>query len=562
MNPKGDTHSAAGPTPNPPENGSPGSLFQSASLGRSLGTYLPATVLFRLINFGRILILIRCMTAEQFGLLAMVLLMGNVLTPLCGLGLGDAVARYAPRAEQRGTLTAFYRRSLALVIGVAVVAVILLAALAPLFAELFFGQPLGSAATPIPAQTAGGASGVGLTGLAALSSLVVGLLVIYFYVLAMLKGLRMFTALSWMELSHGILFLAGACVGIVVGWTTAAALTIFYAISLILPIAYFAPRLARAISDRSGAAKVSEDAGLARRLLAFGIWTALAAGTWQLLLYCPQWFLNMVHGPDTVAIFNAVRQVAQFILLAGVAVSTVVMTNVTKTWETDGPQPAQRRLSLIFRATGLGLFALCAVLALGKDVIILMFGPGYGPGADILPLQLLFFLFGGFLSFLPAHFHLREKTRSMIWPWSIGILANMLIYWLAVRSAAGATAPAGAPRGDGVVRLLLSTGFDPLGLASWCAAAAMAIGTGVCLWLIHRRCAPLDRGTLVVVAAALLLAARWWILLAGSVAIVTLALRTRLVFDRDERRQVWRQAAELLRISAQPNGSADGRPGT
>ncbi len=547
MNPNGEMHPATGPPAHPFADRSASRLFRSASFSRSLGTYLPATVLFRLINFVRILILIRCMTSEHFGLLAMVLLMGNVLTPLCGLGLCDAVARYAPRAEEQGSLTGFYRRSMALVVGVAIAAVILLAALSPLFAELFFGQPLGSSATPTSAQTARGASGAGLTSLAALAGLVVGLLVVYFYFLAMLRGLRMFAALSWMELSHGILFLMGACVGVMVGWTTAAALTILYAISVVGPIAYFAPRLARAISGRSGDAKVSDAPGLARKLLAFGVWTALAAGTWQLLLYCPQWFLNMVHGPDTVAIFNAVRQVAQFILLAGVAVSTVVMTNVTKTWETEGPEPAQRQLSLVFRATGLGLFALCAVLALGKDFIILMFGPAYGPGADILPLQLLFFLFGGFLSFLPAHFHLREQTRYMIWPWSIGILANMLIYWLAAGSGVGAVAPEGKSGGDGFVRLLLSTGFDPLGLASWCAAAAMAIGTGVCLWLIHRRCAPLDRGTIFVVTAALLLAARWWILLVGAVVVITLALQTTLVFNRDERTKVWCHTAKLLR---------------
>ena len=38
---------------------------------------------------------------------------------------------------------------------------------------------------------------------------------LYFYLLAVVKGLRMFRALSWLELSHGLLFLAGSLIVIV-----------------------------------------------------------------------------------------------------------------------------------------------------------------------------------------------------------------------------------------------------------------------------------------------------------------------------------------------------------
>ncbi len=70
----------------------PSGFFASTQLGQSMGTYLPATVAFRLVNFGRILILTWFMTRQQFGLLAMILLVVNVLTPLCSFGPGYPVS--------------------------------------------------------------------------------------------------------------------------------------------------------------------------------------------------------------------------------------------------------------------------------------------------------------------------------------------------------------------------------------------------------------------------------------------------------------------------------------
>src|SRR5262245_12887819 len=49
----------------------PAGVFRNAPIEQALGLYLPATVAFRLINFGRIILLSWFMLKQQFGLLNM-----------------------------------------------------------------------------------------------------------------------------------------------------------------------------------------------------------------------------------------------------------------------------------------------------------------------------------------------------------------------------------------------------------------------------------------------------------------------------------------------------------
>src|SRR5262249_55616869 len=65
----------------------PRGLFSSTGSSAAMGVYVPATLAIRLINFGRIILLTWFMTTQQFGLMNILLLVINVLTPFCSLGL-------------------------------------------------------------------------------------------------------------------------------------------------------------------------------------------------------------------------------------------------------------------------------------------------------------------------------------------------------------------------------------------------------------------------------------------------------------------------------------------
>lgn len=524
-------------------HGMPTGMFSNSPLHQAMGLYLPATVAFRLINFFRIILLTWFMTQQQFGLLTMILAVMNVMTPLCSLGLNEAVTRYVPQHEKQGTLLAFVRKSFLLLGAITMISVGVICIFAQPLGDFFYAQFTDPEVRRLFSADA--------PELARLSAVVTALLIVYFYLLAVFKGLRMFTALSVMEMAHGLLFLALSIAAIVTGHLSAFTLTAVYGISLALPIAWFGFGFVRTIARWHGQHELTEEGDFARRLLKFSVWTTLAGITWQVLVYYPAWYLNKIQGQEAVAVFNAVRQIGQFVLIGAVAVVTVVMTIVTKTWENRGREAAQRQLSLAFRGTGLALFVFCAMLALAKDYIILMFRVEYADGAAILPIHLLFFLMGAYLAFLPIHFHLIEKTRHMFWPWAAGVAANVLYaFWLAGPQQARVMRTAGWQWAAGHASWIFTTGFSgPRGLdsAAWCGVLAIATSLALCVWLIQAECTRLDRGTFIVLGAACLLALSPLLLTAGTVLVLLVAWKTELVFSADERQRINGYILESLR---------------
>jgi O-antigen/teichoic acid export membrane protein len=534
---RGPTEPPAERPPPSPTGGRPsGFLFQSSPLGQALGTYLPTTILIRLINFARVLLLTWWMTQQQFGLLAMILFTINVMIPLSSLGLNEAVARYVPQHEAKGSLRFFTWRSANLVAAVTIISVLAMVFLAKPLGVFFYAQVFADPKTFAAFST-------DAAELAQLSAVVIALLVAYFYLLAVFKGLRMFAALSLIELANSLLFLAGSVAAKLTGHLSAYTMTAVYGISLAIPVAFFGLAFNRVLGAWPSQHQPIRNGNLAATLLKFSVWTTLAGVTWQVLVVYPAWFLNKVHGNEAVAIFSAVRQIGQFVLLGAVAVSTVIMGTVTATWEQRGRDAARRQLSLAFRGTGLGLLFVCAAIALPKEWLIRLFSPLYEPGAPILPLQLLFFLIGSFLAFLPIHFHLIERTRHMFWPWAVGVAANVLYaFWLA-GSGPGVIRESAAWKAiTPITSAFFAVGFsDPRGLnsAAWCGVFAIATALFWCIVLIRAECCKLDRGTYIVIGSSLLLAARPWILAAGVVILLIVALSTDWVFSKDERRRVF-----------------------
>ena len=291
--------------------------FRSAPLERSMGTYLSATVAIRLVNFGRIWLLTWFMTLRELGLLTLILAVVNVLIPLCSLGLNDAVARYVPRHEQRGTLLAFMRRSFVFVLGVTALGAGLMVVFAPAFGDILYGRVFGDAVERESFRHEAPA-------LARLSAVLVGLSIVYFYLTAILKGLRMFGALSRMEILHSLLFLAGSLGAIFFGRLSAYALTVLFAASLTIPILYFGPRLFAAVANRSAQSADIAERGVGATLLRFSIWTTVSGATWQALLLYAAWYLTKIHGHEAVGVFNTMQKIGQFVLMAAVAVSSLV----------------------------------------------------------------------------------------------------------------------------------------------------------------------------------------------------------------------------------------------
>lgn len=520
----------------------PSGVFRSIGLARSMGTYLTANVAIRLLNFARVIVLTRIMTQPQYGLLSSILIVANVLIPLCSLGLNEAITRYVPQYEAIGSLARFARRSLILLTFVTVIAVAGILANSTWLGEWFYASVLSDAET----QAAFAAEA---PSLARVTGLIVGLSSVYFFLMAVMKGLRMFKALSWLELIHSGLFLGGCMVVALTNQLSAFTIASLYAASLAIPCVWFGlglfPVLAAWKSQQSG----ERLSGLERKLVRFSIWTTLAGVTWQALLYYPAWHLKKIHGDEAMAVFFGARQLCNVVFVGAVAISTVVMATITRTWEVEGREIAQRQLSLAFRTVGLGLLFLCSMLSLTKTWIIRVLDPDYAQGAEILPLHLLFFLLGAYLAFLPVHFHLRERTRQILWLWiaGVGITVISAIFFIGPRTnvVASSSIFGAIDTALGAVFVTGITDSTGLGSAAWCGVFGMAVAVGVCVLLVTRDHYRIDRGSMIVLMSAFIVAGRPWLVISGSLLLLFLALRGNLIFTADERSKVLRYIASV-----------------
>jgi len=482
-------------------------LFMPTAMTESLSVYLPATVAFRVINFARLALMTWWMTQAEFGFFNLVLLLSNVATPLVSLGLNDAITRFVPIHEQDGTLRRFIVRSGILLAAATTLLTAGMLALAILTGGAFqpFSETGDVTATAERAQN--------LT-LLSISAAVAVMQAMHFFLLGVLKGLRSYKAVAWMEVTQGVAFLLLALASAVLGWQSAAAMAACYLISLALTFVIYATGLSLVLPPDSNAASPPASP-LLRRLLQFSICIMTATAAWQLFQYYPTWRLNQTHGADSVALFSAVRQVGQFILAGAVAFVTIVQTQVARTWETRGPEAAGRQFSLVLRVTSLTLLFMCGALAAGRHLIMRIYARGYSVGADVLPLQLLFFLMAGYLTFLSVHFQLIKRTRWTPWPWVVGLAANIIL-----------------------TRVV--TFEEPLGLwaASWAAVLAMAAALTACLLMVRLERRPVERGVYFCMAAAWALALPTWAMGGVLVTLALLAAFTNLIFTHDERAEV------------------------
>jgi len=492
-------------------------LFRPGTVGQSLGIYLPTAVVYRLVGLVRGVILTWLMVEHEFGLFQITLVAANVLLPLCSAGLSDAFARYVPQYETRHSLRPFLIRAVPFALAAAAVFCAIGFLATPALTRLIFfsmGRDVDVAKLI--------SNPVRLTQLVLVMAFVLS---VYFVLIAILRGLRLFLAVSLLELLQSLLFTVAAIATACSGYCSAEAIVLCCIASLVVTIVLFAIPLWRMIH---GADDQTEPLPLAAgrlaawpvfdQMLRFSLWSAMAAMLWQALQYYPMWYLQKVQGPGVTAVYAGVRLITQAVLVGSASVVFVVQTSVTKTWETAGRDRADRQLLLAFKATSLLMLMGCVVLALGAPVIMRMFPHSYGYGAAVFSLALLFFLIAGQLGFLAIHFGLIEKTRYLFGLWAIGLAGNATFAAWLVRPE---LEPAAA-----------------LDSAAWAGVlgVATAMAAGLLFIRITRR--PIDLGSMLMIVAPFALALPGYGLAAIIAGVWLLAAATSVIFDVGEKQHI------------------------
>lgn len=501
-------------------------LFRAESPGQAIGIYLPASAASRSLGLIRSVVLAWLLSPGEYGLVLVALLVINVLTPLGGLSLHEAVTRYVPAYEARGAVRAFVRRMapVALTVALVMTALLLLAA-APLGIWLFRSLE-GSPRVGDDAEI--GARALEIVSITRWVVAAVLVSAVYFFVLSILKGLRMFRAIGLMEFSQAFGFTVAAALATLGGAAFAQAVLFCYVATALCVTLAFAGGLRRRLKAWPEQQQpIDADDGLVARAVRFSTWSMGAAVMYQLLQNYPTWYVNKIHGPETAAVFGAMRTLGQVTLLVAVAFVTVVATMITRVWETQGREAADGHFHLTFKATGLLLLAISAGVAAAKPLVVRVFPAGFAAGQGVIDLLLLFFLLMAFLLFLSLHFSLIEKTRLIFWLWSVGVAGNVVFAAIWVRPTPIVTAS------DLVTARLVP--------AAQAGVAGMTVALMACLLMLRVERRPIDRGSWLVLLTGFALCLPWQV--NAAVVALLLVLARPLVFSREEATVLVRQAA-------------------
>ncbi len=505
-------------------------LFRAKGVGSALGVYLPTAATYRLVGLARGVILSWLMTEREFGVFQVALLAINILVPLCSVGSYDALARYVPQYEARYTLWSYLCRA----VPCALLLTCLLIAGALLLADPLSGLVFGSFADGDPRPAGGGQLPLTRWILAATLAVIA-----YMVLLAIVRGLRMFWAVSAMELASNLAFTGATILVALAGYPVTTAMLVCYAATYVIVTAVFSVplwRRLRGLPDQSPPAGVEAACAgvdpVLGQMLRFSVWTALAAVMWHTLFHYPLWYLQRTNGPEVAAVFAGVRLVTQAVIIAAASITTVLQTSVTRTWESLGHESAGRQLMLAHKAGWLLILAGCAALIAAGPLIIALFPAGYAPGKAIVAPSVALFAIGAQLLFLTIHFILIEKTRYLFGLWLVGVLGNAAFAAWMIRPELSAD--------------------QALVAAAWCGVLGISVALGGMLIALRIERRPVDAGTLLLIASTYVLALPLAGLLAALGVLALAAVTTPVIFSRDEKRQLWHQARRLARRFGRP----------
>jgi len=474
-------------------------VFRISGVSQSVRVYLPATALYRGLSFVRGLVLAWLLAKQtgQYGLLSVALQAINILAPLVSLGLTEAVTRYVPTYQSRRSLLSFLGLACALPVGVSLVASLLLIAFSrPLGQAIFVGKDL-SAAVVMP--------------LAHVTFVAIFVIITYFLIASILKGLRMFPALAYMELFHGVLYFLLTILALVYIGPKAQYVMWAYVAALLIPAIIWGLVLSKRLPEKEQESETVPWGPLSKQLITFGFWASIAGIIWQAWQTYSLWHLTKFGSGLYSDTFAASRLIGQLILVFGVALSAVAMTSVCTMWEKGDRPQADSQLDFYSKLVLLALLMAAIVLVSLRSPLAVIFPKQLGQVIEIFPQTFLFFQCLTVLSFLSIQFVLIEKMHLMLWSWLTGLGANILLGVFLIKSSHALVGAADAAVLSAIPAILITLTF------------------------IRLQKRPISRGLIVVIVSSAILLLPGWLAVVAGLVLLTWALATNHIFSDRQR---------------------------
>jgi O-antigen/teichoic acid export membrane protein len=517
--------------------------FRPTSVAGSVGISSAGAMFQRGLGLARGIALAWLLDAAQYGLLGLALAVLNVLLPLCSLGIYEGVMRYAPEHEQAGKVRAFLRLAL---IATACVTIMTLLVLLPfresLGPQLFeAAEQVSAVETETAATTAESARLMGMVVLCLIS------LIPYHVLLGLLKGLRLFRAMSIAEVAAAVLFTGLAVAAPLFGWATASTVLLAYTISNLALVLLFAPALSRRADqfgrnpDEMAATPTPPTLGTtsrprttrspsgAARLLRFSLFSALAAVLWHFISAYPMWTLLRATNRESLGAFLAMRTIAQLLQIGAILLAGIVGAYTTHWWEGEGAAHAQTRWRPLLKLAVLAVLAAAVLMSWAQPLAVVIFPDALASGAAAYRPLLLFFALAGAVQLLAVGFHLRERPEWTAVAWGVGAVVTVVaMRWLlsGVGGVEGDAAISPADPGTYMTRV------------AWAGSAGLVGTLLVALLMLKRQRVAPDARTGLLLACLLAIGLPPGYATALLILVAAIAWRTSLLLTGEERQML------------------------
>jgi stage V sporulation protein B len=367
------------------------SLLRKDSIATSIGLVLSLLVAQKAVSFARGVLFARLLGTEQYGIYTLGYFSILIAVSIAGLGITASFGRYAPRYEDRGALTWFFRQAYALNVSLAVAIGIAVLLLRSVLSRLIYGET-------------GHAAAIMAAALAIPSMVVVKNLAATF------AGLKLFRASSVLEFSQVAVYavLGGLLVAV---YRSAPAGLFAYGVSMLVCIPLFTPLLAAYLRRQEPVYRRPDEPGFHKRLLRFTIWFTITPILGQIFKYVDRLSLQRLMSASDQGVYSAAINLSAIISAIGLAVNSVIYPHLSTTWEAGKRGRALENLDLSIRVTTVGLLVIGLVLILlARPLILLLLGQDYVAGTQVLPWFVIFYVFTISLWLFGVYPSLVERT--------------------------------------------------------------------------------------------------------------------------------------------------------
>ena len=511
-----DATNTSTPTPNlaasSPELTAAKRRVRSDSLAASLFFLFGLSAVQPLVSLGRGVLFCRVLSPAELGAWDMVLSFLMLAGTVVVIGIPGSFGRYVEHYAQRGQLAMFMRRTAITCASLTVLALIVMASAAPSFSKIIFGRP--DRVEWVYYVAAG-----------------LGSLIAWGFVIELLTAMRLFRAVSGLQLFKAIAFVSltvlllfyweSGPASVIVGHAVASIAAVVVSLYWLLPAWRSAPEHAAEMHLQEVAAAGTITAwNFWAKLMPFAAWVWVANFCTHLFEMIDRYMLVHFSGMSSeealtqVGHYHSSRIVPIFLVSFASMLASMLLPHFTKDWEQNRREAVSEGLNLAVKLLGIALCAGAAMVLLLSPLLFEHgFGGRYDGGLAVLPWTLAYCVWFSLFFLGDIYLSCAERVRLISLALFIGLCVNV------------------------VLNLILLPSFGLFG-AVWATAASKFVVLIATFLFAQKLGLKLDRGAWIVAVLPMAICFGTTAALA-IVAVAALAsVTTELIFSTAEKRRL------------------------